>query len=147
MRMRLLLGVTILALGFVTSTFVRANHATNEAIEALTQAPPVATASNALAWDYADTDASTGAVAEFLICVDGQPTAACAVVALASGTASATAGAHTFAWKLPALTPGAHSASVQACTAGAASCSDGATLAFTYQVVLGNPVNLRLVKQ
>ena len=98
---------------------------------------------DALAWDYADADAQAGAVTQFLVCLDGQATAQCATVPYAGGTGTTL---KTFTWKLPAMTPGAHIAAVQACTAGASQCSSGVTLAFVFQVVLKNPQGLRLTK-
>ena len=102
-----------------------------------------ATNADSIAWDYLQADITTDSVAQFLVCLDGQPTAACAAVPVASGTVGDT---RTYTWKLPALTPGAHRVQVQACTTGCNQSSVGATLAFTVQVVLKNPAGLRLVK-
>lgn len=102
-----------------------------------------ATNADSIAWDYAQTDIDAGTVAQFLVCLDGQPTAACATVPVSAGTA---APLRTYTWKLPALTPGAHRVAVQACTAGCNQSSSGVLLQFTVQVVLANPAGLRLVK-
>ena len=106
------------------------------------QAPPVAKAADTLAWDYLTADQQTGGVTEFLVCVDNQVTAACAIVPALSAPPTAST---TYTWKLPALTLGPHTVAVQACTAGAAACASGVTLPFTF-VVIPNASNLRLVK-
>lgn len=109
------------------------------------QSLPAASPSSSLAWDYQDTDATADAVTEFLVCLDGQTTAACATVPLTAGVAStSTPGVHTFTYRLPGLTAGSHHISVQACTVGGAQCSSGAVLTFTYQPVLANPANLHI---
>lgn len=98
-----------------------------------------------LTWDYDVVDQVSGPVTLFLVCLDGQPTSACARVPESSGTLLAP-GTRTYSWRLPALTPGAHTAQVQACTADAADCSPGVSLAFTLKVVLRDPRNLRMTK-
>ena len=101
-----------------------------------TQTPPTAVPNSSIEWDYTDADAAVGPITVFLVCLDGQPTAACAQVPF-------TAGQSVHRWKLPPLLAGPHTVAVQACTAGASACSTGATLAFTFQVLV-NPKNLRL---
>lgn len=98
-----------------------------------------------LSWDYDAVDEIAGPVTLFMVCLDGQATASCAQVPVSAGVVSAP-GTKTYTWKLPALLPGAHTVAVQACTAGAAQCSSGSTLAITVQVALANPKGLRLVK-
>lgn len=109
------------------------------------QAPVATQVTDTLSWDLAVVDQIAGPVSLFLVCLDGQPTTACARVAEASGVTTAP-GMRSYTWKLPALTPGAHTAVVQSCTDEAARCSPGAPLAFTFEPVLANPVNLRLTK-
>jgi hypothetical protein len=105
---------------------------------------PTAKPADSLMWDYALADLSVGPVTTWLVCLDGQATANCATVLESSGVAGAVAGDRTYAWKIPALPAGLHTVTVQACTNGAAACSSGASLAFTVQLVLTNPKNLRL---
>ena len=109
------------------------------------QTPPTATVDDSLAWDYADADAAAVPVAVFLVCLDAQPTAACARVPATGGVAAA-AGVKTYKWKFPAMTPGTHTAVVQACTANAAECSGGAPFAFVMRITIPNPTNLRTAK-
>lgn len=109
----------------------------------LAQTPPVAIPNSALAWDYDDADLAVGPVTLFLVCLDGQPTANCAQVPISVGVAGTVAGQKVYTWKLPPLLAGPHVVSVQACTAAAAACSNGASLKFTFQVIT-DPKNLRL---
>lgn len=107
------------------------------------QSPPTAIQNDSAKWEYDDVDLIAGPVTLFLVCLDGQPTSACAQVPVSSGVAGPVAGTKTFTWKFPPLLAGPHSVAVQACTAGAASCSTGVSLAFTFQAI-ANPKNLRL---
>lgn len=110
------------------------------------QVPPVASqVMNAVSWDLDVADQVSGPVTLFLVCLDGQPTAVCATVLETTGVVTAP-GVKTYTWKLPAITPGDHKFVVQSCTAGAAECSAGVSLAFTFQPVLVNPKNVRLTK-
>lgn len=111
----------------------------------LTQTTPAA---DSVQWDYDDADVVAGAVALFLVCVDGQPTANCVQVPVTSGVPqTATPTTKTFTWSLPALTPGKHTIAVQACSAIAANCSSGVSIVVQVNVVIVNPKNLRLVKR
>lgn len=118
------------------------------AVVAFAQTPVAGLGGNdAVSWDYAVFDEVAGSVTLFLVCLDGQPTAACARVPASAGVLMASfTGEKTYTWKLPALLTGPHTIAIQACTAGAAQCSPGASLAFVVQVVIKNPSNLRLTK-
>lgn len=107
------------------------------------QAPPTAIQNDSAKWDYDDVDLIAGPVTLFLVCLDGQPTAACAQVPVSSGVVGPVAGTKIFTWRFPPLLAGPHTVAVQACTAGAAACSTGASLTFAFQA-LANPKNLRL---
>lgn len=115
-----------LVLGAIGAVTVRVLHA---------QTPPTAIPNSAVAWDYVDADLAVGPVTLFLVCLDGQPTSACARVPVSSGVAGPVAGEKVYTWKLPPLLAGPHTVAVQACTADAFSCSSGATLSFVFQVL------------
>ena len=106
------------------------------------QAPPTAVQNDGITWEYETVDVLFGPVTLFLVCLDGQPTAACAQVPLTGGVVTVP-GTKLYTWKFPPLLAGPHTVSVQACTAGAASCSSGISLAFLFQAIV-NPKNLKL---
>lgn len=107
------------------------------------QTPIIVAQNDSAKWEYEDADLAVGPVVLFLVCLDGQPTAACAQVPVSTGVAGPTATSKTYTWKLPPLLAGPHTVTAQACTAGAAQCSSGVTLTFGFQAI-ANPKNLRL---
>lgn len=98
-------------------------------------AQPTAVPNSVITWFYEDADVALGPIDLFLVCLDGQPTTACARVPVTSGVAGSVAGQKNYTWKLPPLLAGPHTVAVQACTANAAACSAGASLSFTFQVL------------
>lgn len=117
------------------------------AIAEQTTTPPPATAGASIEWFYDAADLAVGPIALFLVCLDAQPTATCArVEATTTGSVPdpAIAGRRWWRSKLPPLLAGAHTVVVQACTEGAAECSGGASLKFTFQAIT-DPGGLRLV--
>ena len=107
-----------------------------------TQAPPTAIQNDSAKWEYDDVDLIAGPVTMFLVCLDGQPTASCAQVPASAGVVTV-AGTKSYTWRFPPLVAGSHTVAVQACTAEAASCSSGVSLAFVVQII-ANPKKLRL---
>lgn len=112
------------------------------------QTPPQPTAlqNDSLLWDYRDLDAHFGGIALFLICLDGQPTVDCARVAYGPIPDPPTDTYRTYSWRFPRLTPGAHRATIQACTAEANACSPGLVVTFAFVPTLLDPVNGRIGK-
>ncbi len=108
--------------------------------------PPTATSGARVEWYYDDADQAIGPITVFVVCLDTQPTAACARVdATTGGVPDPTvAGRKWWRWTLPPLLAGAHTVAVQACTADAAACSMGAVLAFRFQAI-ADVRGLRLV--
>jgi hypothetical protein len=99
-------------------------------------AAQTATAGASIEWFYDDVDLPVGPVAVFVVCLDQQPTSACARVDAVNGAPDAVvAGRKWWRWKLPPLLEGPHVVVIQACTAGAAACSSGASVKFTFAAI------------
>jgi hypothetical protein len=80
----------------------------------------------------------------YLVCIDGQPTSACARVLASSGVGTTV---KTFEHPVPPLLGGQHVASVQACTANAAECSSGLLIKFEVKISMSNPVNGSVIRK
>lgn len=107
----------------------------------LTAALQIPPPPKAIGWFYNQAQIDAAAVGEFLVCLDGQATAACARVPTSAGVpVTGTPGEFSYTWTIPAVKPGDHTASVQACTLGAGVCSSGATVKFSLVIV---PENVR----
>jgi hypothetical protein len=99
----------------------------------------------AVLWEYASTDITAAAVTDFLVCLDGQPTSACARVPVSAGVPFVSDPLlRTYSWTIPAITPGGHSVAVQACTADLAICNAGVTVRFTFTLVPADAKNIRV---
>lgn len=98
-----------------------------------------------LEWYYED--AGRGDV--FLVCVDKQPTSACARVLRTSSTTPGPvvdgAPSKLYTFTLPTLPFGEHTAAVQTCTLTAAECSSGVSLTFSVTAEMKNVRGLRIV--
>lgn len=98
-----------------------------------------------LEWYYED--AGRGDV--FLVCVDKQPTSACARVLRASSTTPGPvvdgAPSKLYTFTLPTLPFGDHTVAVQTCTLNAAECSSGVSLTFSVTAEMKNVRGLRIV--
>ena len=99
--------------------------------------PQTVTAGARVEWYYDDADLAVGPIALFLVCLDQQPTAACVRVAATTGGVpdAIVTTRKWWRWPLPPLLAGSHTVAVQACTADAAACSSGVTLAFRFGVL------------
>jgi hypothetical protein len=98
------------------------------------QTPPVARPADSVAWDKTDAEIAAQGVDHFQVCLDTAPCVNLTLAEAKSGT--------SYAWKLPAMTVGPHTVTVQAC--GPAECSDPASLAFTL-IIKPSPVsNIRI---
>lgn len=104
----------------------------------------VAGVADSIGWTYLTQDAAAYNVTTFLVCLDNQPTSACTQVPLSA--APDVQGIRAYTWKLPALLPGDHTITVQACTAQIADCSSGERLNFTFKPVIPNVSGLGLKK-
>jgi hypothetical protein len=90
----------------------------------------------AVVWAYTDADVTAADVALFLVCLDGQPTSACARVPVTAGVSvPEVPGEKGYTWELPALKTGTHTVAVQACTADAVVCSSGVSVSFALVIV------------
>jgi hypothetical protein len=99
----------------------------------------------AVLWEYAATDITAAAVTDFLVCLDGQPTSACARVPVSAGVPFVSDPLlRTYSWTIPAITPGGHSVAVQACTADLAMCSPGSSTKFTFVIVPADVKSIRV---
>jgi hypothetical protein len=106
---------------------------------------PAPAVPKAVVWEYANADIPSAGVTEFLVCLDAQPTSACARVPLSVGVPFVGDPLlKTYSWTIPAITPGAHVVAVQACTANLAMCSPGVTTKFTFVIVPNDVKNIRV---
>lgn len=114
------------------------------------QVPVPVSIKDSIAWDYLDIDltGSGVTVTQFVLCLDSQATSACAKVPATSTVTIQLPGGpgKTYQWKLPAILPGPHTVTAQACDASLQNCSSGSALSITFVPVLSVPLNIRLVK-
>lgn len=117
-------------------------------------AQTTATPLDSIRLDYRDADVATYQVTNFRICFDATaPDTACQNVALtdkftptaAQGGAPAT-GFSAYRKALPALTPGAHTATIKACNLQGCSTDANPTLSFTFQIAVPPPTNVQFIK-
>jgi hypothetical protein len=107
------------------------------------QAPPVATATQAFGFNYADADLATFSVVRFELQIDGGAWTSVAIPAKAND-ALTPAGASTYRVPIPALTTGSHTVSFRACNAQL--CSDpSAPFSFILAVKPATPTGARIL--
>jgi hypothetical protein len=122
--------------GADTAALLRVADAVTSGVMPAQVTVPVAKPSDSILWSYTDADVASFQITEFVICLDAQP-----CVHLPPATNKSTT-AEIYAWKLPALTVGAHTAKLQACNADM--CSSSVAFDFKLQITPNPPINIRI---
>lgn len=99
------------------------------------------TSVSAILWEYDDTKAD---VTVFQVCLDGQPCVAVTpAAAKTERAADAPEGTSTYAYPLPALTTGTHSAVIKACSVDAPEVCETGEVSFKLIVAPGPIIHPR----